>query len=131
MGQFGVGQGVKRVEDLRLLRGEGRYTDDINLEGQAYAVFVRSPHAHAEITEIDVEEASALQGVLGIYSVADLEADDIGPIPCLVPMKGIDGLPARQPPRPARAQAAATMGTPPHPFTLAPWPASGSPRAPW
>lgn len=104
MGQFGVGQGVKRVEDLRLLRGEGRYLDDVDLDGQAYAVFVRSPHAHADITEIDLEEAAAVEGVLGLYNVSDLEADDIGTIPCLVPMKGIDGLPARQPPRPALAK---------------------------
>lgn len=104
MGQFGVGQGLARIEDLRLLRGEGRYMDDVNLDGQAHAVFVRSPHAHAEIIGIDLEEAAAVEGVLGVFTVADLEADDIGTIPCLAPMKGIDGLPARQPPRPALAK---------------------------
>ena len=56
MGQFGVGQGLARIEDLRLLRGEGRYMDDVNLDGQAHAVFVRSPHAHAEIIGIDLEQ---------------------------------------------------------------------------
>lgn len=104
MGQFGVGQGVKRIEDLRLLRGEGRYTDDVNLEGQAHAFFVRSPHAHAEITSIETEDAAAVEGVLGIFTVAGLEADEIGTIPCLAPMQGIDGKPARQPPRPALAK---------------------------
>ena len=105
MGQFGVGQGVTRIEDLRLLRGEGRYMDDVNLDGQAHAVFVRSPHAHAEIMGIDTEDAAAIEGVLGIYTIADLEADGIGNIPCLAPMQGIDGLPARQPPRPALAKS--------------------------
>lgn len=104
MGRFGVGQGIKRIEDLRLLRGEGRYTDDVNLDGQAHAVFVRSPHAHATITGLDTEEAAAVDGILGIYSIADLEADGIGTIPCLAPMKGVDGKPARQPPRPALAR---------------------------
>src|SRR5690606_34713392 len=104
MGQFGVGQGVRRVEDLRLLRGEGRYVDDVNLQGQAHAVFLRSPHAHARIRGLDIEEAAALEGVLGIFSISDLEAEDIGTIPCLAPMQGVDGEPARQPPRPALAK---------------------------
>ncbi|MDF2096728.1 xanthine dehydrogenase family protein molybdopterin-binding subunit [Aquibaculum arenosum] len=104
MGQFGVGQGIKRLEDVRLLRGEGRYLDDVNLDGQAHAVFVRSPHAHAEITSIDTEDAAAVEGVLAIFTIADLDADGIGTIPCLAPMKGIDGEPARQPPRPALAK---------------------------
>lgn len=104
MGQFGVGQGVKRIEDLRLLRGEGRFGDDVNLEGQAHAAFVRSPHAHAEVTAIDTADAAAAEGVLGVFTIADLEADGIGTIPCLAPMEGTDGKPARQPPRPALAK---------------------------
>ena len=57
--KFGMGQAVPRIEDPRLLRGGGRYTDDISLPGQARAVVVRSPHAHARITSIDTEAAKA------------------------------------------------------------------------
>ena len=54
-----VGQPMPRFEDLRLVRGAGRYTDDISVAGQAFAIFVRAPHAHAEIVRIDVEAARA------------------------------------------------------------------------
>jgi hypothetical protein len=57
MSKYGIGQPVLRFEDPRLLRGQGRYINDVNLPGQAYAVFVRSPHAHAKINAIDIEEA--------------------------------------------------------------------------
>ncbi len=53
MGEFGIGQSVKRFEDVRLLRGEGRFHADVNLPGQVHAVLVRSPHAHARIRAID------------------------------------------------------------------------------
>jgi len=53
MGEFGIGQGIKRVEDVRLLRGKGRYLDDVNVPGQAHAVILRSVHAHARIRAID------------------------------------------------------------------------------
>ena len=53
MVKFGVGQGVPRWEDPRLLRGGGRYTDDFNRQGQAYGHVLRSPHAHAKINSID------------------------------------------------------------------------------
>ena len=52
MGQYGIGQGIKRVEDVRLLRGRGRYLDDVNMPGQTHAVIVRSVHAHARIREL-------------------------------------------------------------------------------
>src|SRR5919112_882513 len=55
MGQFGIGQPVRRKEDVRLLTGKGRFTDDINIEGQVWASFLRSPHAHARIVRIDAE----------------------------------------------------------------------------
>ena len=63
MSKYGIGQPVLRFEDPRLLRGQGRYINDVNLPGQAYAVFVRSPHAHAKIKSIDVEEATKAPGV--------------------------------------------------------------------
>src|SRR5919112_799718 len=62
--ETGIGRPVRRREDLRLLTGKGRYSDDLNLPGQTYAVMVRSPHAHALIRHIDTEAARALPGVL-------------------------------------------------------------------
>ena len=59
MGQFGLGQAVRRKEDVRFITGTGRYTDDINRPGQAFAHFLRSPHAHAVIRGIDVAKARA------------------------------------------------------------------------
>jgi carbon-monoxide dehydrogenase large subunit len=64
--KFGVGQPVPRSEDPKLVQGQGRYTDDLNVEGQAYAVMVRSTHAHGVIRGIDTEAARAMPGVLGI-----------------------------------------------------------------
>ena len=63
MAKFGVGQSVKRKEDDDLLRGAGIFQEDIDLPGQAYAHFLRSPHAHADITSIDTAAASAMPGV--------------------------------------------------------------------
>ena len=105
MQKFGIGQGATRVEDKRLTTGQGRYIDDINLEGQARAVFLRSPHAHAKIVAIDTEAALSLPGVLGIYTVADLKADGIGDVPCLAPVKNQDESSCVMPPRPALAAA--------------------------
>ena len=66
--KFGIGQPVRRHEDLRLITGQGRYTDDINVSGVQHAVFVRSPHAHARIKSIDTAEAKAAPGVAGVVS---------------------------------------------------------------
>ena len=66
MGQFGIGQAVTRFEDRRLLQGGGRYLDDVNLPGQAYAVIVRSPHAHARIRGLDTAAALKAPGVLAV-----------------------------------------------------------------
>ena len=73
--EFGVGAAVKRKEDLRFLTGRGSYVDDLHRPGQAYAVFVRSPHAHARVVAIDVREALAQPGVVGVVTGADLAAD--------------------------------------------------------
>jgi len=77
----GIGAPVRRREDLRLVRGGGRYTADENLPGQAYAVMVRSPHAHARIRAIATERARAVPGVLAILTGADFVADGLKPIP--------------------------------------------------
>ena len=78
MGQFGIGQPLTRYEDARLLRGQGRYIDDVNLPGQAHLVFVRSPHAHARIRSIDSSAAIAAAGVIGVYTSEDLVRDGLG-----------------------------------------------------
>ncbi len=95
--KFGVGQPVPRTEDPTLVRGQGHYTDDIALPGQAYAVMVRSPYAHGIINGIDTAEAAGMPGVLGIYTAKDL--DGYGTFKCIVPFKNRDGSPMRKPER--------------------------------
>src|SRR5690606_11750030 len=106
MGQFGFGQSVRRVEDVRLVTGRGRYTDDITLGRQAYAYVLRSPYAHARIRGIDTAAAKAAPGVLAVLTGADVAADGLGTIPCLVPLKNKDGSRMVAPPRPLLAQEA-------------------------
>jgi aerobic carbon-monoxide dehydrogenase large subunit len=77
----GIGQPVARKEDARLVSGQGRFSDDVNLAGQAYAVMVRSPHAHACIRAIDAAAALALPGVIAVLTGADAIADGLRPIP--------------------------------------------------
>ena len=76
-----IGQPLRRKEDQRLLTGKGRFTDDFNLDGQAYAAMVRSPHPHARILNIDVARAKAMPGVLGVFTGADVRADGLKPLP--------------------------------------------------
>jgi carbon-monoxide dehydrogenase large subunit len=102
MAKYGIGQPVLRFEDPRLLRGEGRFIDDVNLPGQAYAVLIRSPHAHAKIVKIDVAAARATPGVVAIYTGADYAADGLGMPKANMPRKRPDGGPMFAPQRPAR-----------------------------
>ena len=99
--KFGIGQPVLRTEDPKLVRGEGRFTDDVALPGQAYAVMVRSRHAHGVIRGIDVAAARALPGVLGVYTGADLAAAGYGTFKCIVNFNNRDGSAMRKPARPA------------------------------
>ncbi len=101
--KFGVGQPVRRTEDPVLVQGRGRYADDVNLEGQAYAAIVRSSHAHGVIKSIDTAAAREMPGVLAVYTGADLEAAGYGTLKCIVPLKNRDGTPMKKPPRPALA----------------------------
>lgn len=82
MGEFAIGQPVSRTEDPRLLKGMGRYIDDIDLADQAYATIVRSPHAHASIKGIDLRASLAIPGVLSILTGTECEADGLGYLPC-------------------------------------------------
>jgi carbon-monoxide dehydrogenase large subunit len=83
-----IGSDVRRKEDLRLITGTGCFSDDVNLPGQAYAVMVRSPHAHARIRSIATEEARAVDGVLAVLTGADLLAGGLKPIPHRPLMRG-------------------------------------------
>jgi carbon-monoxide dehydrogenase large subunit len=97
--KFGVGQPVTRKEDPTLLRGEGRYTDDINLPGQAHAVMVRSRNAHGLLKGIDTSEAKRMPGVLMILAAADLDEAGFGPLVCPLNIPQRDGTPMKRPPR--------------------------------
>jgi carbon-monoxide dehydrogenase large subunit len=94
-GRYGVGQPVLRTEDPVLLRGQGRYTDDVNEPGQAYAWMVRSPHAHGVLRGIDLEKARRMPGVLAVYTARDLEK--YGPHKCALDFKNRDGTPMKRP----------------------------------
>jgi aerobic carbon-monoxide dehydrogenase large subunit len=88
MTSFGIGASVKRREDQRLVTGQGRYAEDCNALGQAYAAFVRSPHAHAEIIAIDTTRAYAIGGVLDVFTGRDLIAAGVSAIPTLIAERG-------------------------------------------
>jgi len=97
-----IGQSVKRKEDVRFLTGAGQYTDDITLPRQTYAVFVRSPHAHAKVRKVDTSRAKAAPGVVGVFTGADLEG--VGGLPCGWLITSLDGTPMKEPPHPVLAQ---------------------------
>ncbi|HRY02450.1 MAG TPA: xanthine dehydrogenase family protein molybdopterin-binding subunit, partial [Beijerinckiaceae bacterium] len=101
MEKFGIGQAIPRFEDSRLLRGGGKFQDDRNVAGQAYAYVLRSPHAHARILSIDPSAARAAPGVLGVYTGADYQADGLGMPKAVMPRKRPDGSPMFAPQRPA------------------------------
>jgi len=100
--KFAIGQSVPRTEDPQLLRGKGRYTDDISLPGQAYAVMVRSQNAHGVIRAIETAAARKMPGVIGVYTAADLQG--YGPLKCVVPFNNRDGTPMKKPLREALAK---------------------------
>jgi carbon-monoxide dehydrogenase large subunit len=85
--KFGIGQPVTRQEDPKLLRGEGRYTDDISLPGQLHAFIVRSPYAHGILNGVDTAEAREAPGVVTILSAEDMQ--DYGEMTCALPLKGL------------------------------------------
>ena len=100
--KFAIGQSVPRSEDPMLLRGHGRYTDDVSLPGQAYAVMVRSRNGHGVIRAINTDAARKMPGVLAVYTAADLEG--YGPLKCNMPLKSRDGSPLKKPWRGALAR---------------------------
>ena len=84
---------MARKEDKRFLTGKGKYTDDIRMENQAYAAFVRSPHAHAKVTGIDASAAEAMDGVVAVLNGHQLTGDGIGNIICGWAITSKDGSP--------------------------------------
>ncbi len=78
-----IGRALPRFEDERLVQGAGRYSDDIAFEGQTYALFLRSPHAHALVRTIDASAARSMPGVLGVYTIDDYVADGCESIPLM------------------------------------------------
>ena len=100
MGPFGVGQAVKRFEDPRLVRGGGRFHDDVNLPGQAYAVVVRSTHAHARILTVDGSAARRAPGVLAVFTGDDLAQAGLGSTRTTLARARPDGTPMFAPAHP-------------------------------
>ena len=101
--RFAIGQPVPRSEDPVLVCGKGQFTDDVSLPGQAYAVMVRSGHAHGVIRGIDTAAARGMPGVLGVYAAADLENAGIGTLQPRQVMNNRDGTPMLSPVRYALA----------------------------
>jgi len=99
-----IGKSLPRREDERFLTGAGQYTDDVVMPGQTYAVFVRSPHAHARIGKIDTSRALKAPGVVAIFTGADLAEAKVGGLPCGWLIHSKDGSPMKEPPHPVLAQ---------------------------
>jgi carbon-monoxide dehydrogenase large subunit len=102
--RVGIGNSIRRVEDEKLVRGGGRYTDDVNLHGQAHAAFLRSRVAHGLISKIDVERARSMPGVIGVFTAADISP--MGGITAWIPpgQKNQDGKLLTAPVRPPLAR---------------------------
>src|SRR2546422_11520998 len=102
MAKYGIGQPVSRFEDARLLRGQGRFINDVDLIGQAYAVVLRSPHAHATIRAIDTTAAARAPCVLAVYTGADVAG--LATMTVALPRKRPHGPPIFSPPPPGPAR---------------------------
>jgi len=89
--KFASSQGVTRQEDLGLLQGRGRYTDDVNLPDQLYGYVLRSPYAHAAINSIGTDDARAAAGVQAVYTAADMDGAGYNPFPKVLPLVNADG----------------------------------------
>lgn len=103
MREYGIGQSVPRVEDQRLLTGQGNYTDDRKVPGAATMAVLRSPHAAARITAMDTSAAQSMPGVIAVLTAEDLKADGIGGLSVTVKRQQRDGSPMVEPPYPLLA----------------------------
>jgi aerobic carbon-monoxide dehydrogenase large subunit len=102
--RFGSSRGIARSEDDPLLSGRARFTDDVQVPGEAHAAFVRSPHGHADVRAIDASVAAGMPGVLCILTGQDVQAAGLGAIPPAVLLPGRDGKPMFGPALPVLAQ---------------------------
>lgn len=113
VGRFGSGKAVRRIEDAALLRGQGRFTDDVNPPGQLFGAFVRSTVAHGRIAGVDAGVARDMPGVVAVYTGADLAAAGVQPIALAPAFKRPDGQPMSAAPRRALAhEVVHAVGTP-------------------
>ena len=103
MSETGIGAAVKRKEDRRFLTGRGNYVDDISRPGQAFAAFVRSPHAHATVKSVTAGAAENADGVIAVLTGADVAADGLGGLPCGWGITSRDGNPMAEPAYPVMA----------------------------
>jgi aerobic carbon-monoxide dehydrogenase large subunit len=103
MSEKGIGSSVRRSEDQRFLTGKGHYVDDMNRPGQAHAVFVRSPHAHARLKMVDTSAARKAPGVIAVFTGADVAADKLGGLICGWTVKDKNGDPHKAPAHPILA----------------------------
>jgi aerobic carbon-monoxide dehydrogenase large subunit len=99
-----IGDPLKRKEDYRFLTGAGQYTDDITMQAQSHCIFVRSPHAHANVKSIDISKAKGMLGVVGILTGDEVAADKINGLPCGWLITSANGEPMKEPPHPILAQ---------------------------
>ena len=104
MTDTGIGAAVRRVEDQRFITGAGNYVDDLDLPGQLYAAFVRSTHAHAELSGISTDAARAAPGVRAVLTGVDVAADGLGGMPVGWGITEPDGSPMVEPPWPIIAE---------------------------
>ena len=95
MGIEGIGARVARKEDKRFITGSGRYVDDMVVPGMKHAAFVRSPHAHAEISGVDVSKARDMPGVIDVLTGAQIKGDGIGNLICGWMIHSKDGTPMK------------------------------------
>ena len=107
MGAPLIGARIARKEDYRFLTGAGQYTDDVTIQRQTHAVFVRSPHAHARIKSIGKDKALKAPGVLAVFTGEDLAAAKVGGLPCGWLITDVGGQPMKEPPHPCLAQGKA------------------------
>ena len=119
MGEFAIGQGVSRFEDPRLVRGGGKYIDDVVYPGMAYGVVLRSPHGHAKIISIDTSAAKAAPGVLAVITAADWKTAGLGELPSHGGLKRRDGSPMFKPSYPVLADDRARWVGDPVAFVVA------------
>ncbi len=103
MSATGIGAAVRRKEDFRFITGKGQYTDDVTRPGQTHIYFIRSPHAHAKIKRVDTRAASAMPGVVAVFTGQDFAESKLGGLICGWTVLSKDGSPMKMAPHPALA----------------------------